>query len=65
MDEYTTNVTYTPSYIIFPDKSINDKQTDELLQELGIINHLNECATQAFVVNPQNTTYSQRMLNCI
>lgn len=59
MDEYTTNVTYTPSYIIFPDQSLNAKQADQLLEELGIINHLNEYATQAFIINPKNTNYSQ------
>lgn len=58
MDETTTNVTYTPSYLIFPDQSLDAKEADQLLTDLGLITHLDTYATQAFIINPIQDQYA-------
>ncbi|MBQ7993652.1 MAG: hypothetical protein IJ252_11560, partial [Solobacterium sp.] len=49
-----------PSYLIYPDTSVNRYGAEALLNELGIIEHINEFDTKAYVINPVNRTWEDR-----
>lgn len=43
MDEYTESVVTKPTYIIYPDQEVNELEADQLLDELGMKEHLKIC----------------------
>lgn len=58
MNAKTESVTNTPVYVIYPDHKLNAQGATKLLQELGIVNHLDKYATKAYIVNPIEKAYS-------
>ena len=47
-----------PLYLIYPDEKVDEDGAKQLLNELGIINHIEEYATVAYIVNPVNDEYN-------
>lgn len=63
MDEYTESVVTKPTYIIYPDQEVNELEADQLLDELGMKEHLKKYATSAYIVNPGKDGYTEEEEN--
>ncbi len=59
MNEMTTNVLYAPTYLIYPDQSVDEYEATELLNDLGIISNVDKYASKAYVVNPIDENWSK------
>lgn len=57
-DINTENTVYAPTYVIYPDQSVDEYQASALLNELGIISNIDKYATKAYIVNPVDDTWS-------
>ena len=49
---------FTPFYLVYPDKKLDENQSMELIKELGIDQQLKEFAISFGVVNPVGDTYN-------
>lgn len=59
MNEYTEAVTSKPTYIIYPDQEVDEAGADQLLDELGMKDHLKKYATAAYIVNTGEDGYTK------
>lgn len=59
MNEYTEAVPSKPTYIIYPDQEVDEAGADQLLDELGMKDHLKKYATAAYIVNPGKDGYTK------
>ncbi|MBQ7993456.1 MAG: hypothetical protein IJ252_10535, partial [Solobacterium sp.] len=50
----------TPIYLIYPDARVDRYGAEALLNELGIIEHINEYDSKAYVINPVNRAWEDR-----
>lgn len=59
MNEYTEVSISKPTYIIYPNEAVDLQKADELLDKMGIKDHLDDYATSAYIVNPGEDGYTQ------
>lgn len=50
-------LTIAPVYLIYPNQKVDEVKAAELLEELGIINHIQEYTSIAYIVNPSGDVY--------
>lgn len=63
MNEYTESVVTKPTYIIYPDQEVDAEKADQLLDELGMKEHIKKYATSAYIVNPGEDGYTKEEEN--
>ncbi len=52
---------FTPFYLVYPDKKVNEVQAMDLIKELGIDQQLNQFGISFGVVNPVGDTYNNEV----
>lgn len=52
---------FTPFYLVYPDKKVNEAQAMDLIKELGIDQQLNQFGISFGVVNPVGDTYNNEV----
>ena len=52
---------FTPFYLVYPDKKVNEVQAMDLIKELGIDQQLNQFGINFGVVNPVGDTYNNEV----